>query len=152
MQSFYPKEKIEENEIAELADKLEKIKIELEQKVSDVLLRNYLVKELELMSLCLKHFEIIGGMGIEESAGNMLQKCITQRDKIPIQTLKKVLGITLSSLRLLSLISGAYAGAKDVANGGAWLLEVTQVLGNAEMSDIKLIEDQSAKSDDQIDV
>ncbi len=152
LHSFYPKEEIEEHEIAELTNKLEKIKNELEQKVSDILLRNYLVKELELMSLCLKHFEMLGGMGIEEAAGNILKKCITQRDKIPSQILKKILGISLSSLRLLSLIGGAYAGAEAIANGGAWLSEVTQDISNAEMPDIKLLEDQSVKSDDQIDV
>jgi len=146
MAQYYPNEQLEQEQLDLLTENLQKIKLEIQDNVDDIFVRNYLIKEFEFLIFCTQHFNFIGSTGLEESAGKILQKCFTANAKIPSITWNKIAGVSMRVLQVVAFVGAVDGGLETIGNGTDWLLEQAEGLKTAELPEVKLLEDKTSNN------
>lgn len=145
LNGYYALEEIDQEIIDELMQQISSLKEIVEKDVADVLLKKYLMKEFELLEICVEKFSLVGGFGIEECTGKIIQKCITSRKKLPVNLRKRTIGTIFLIMKSLALFGGAAEGYEQLENGAEWALEEIEHLKEAEFPGTKLLEHKPSK-------
>lgn len=137
-------EKINDETIEDLINRINDVKDHINENIKNSVLKKYLIKELDFMLICIDKFDFVGGVGLEDCTGKILQKCIVNQEKIPPNLLKKLLSIALRTLHILTLLGSASKGFEAMSNASDWLREVVLGMQQSDFLEIKLLEDKSS--------